>query len=141
VESLFGDAAIKDAEIMIFSAEGEFVKATNTDRTGSYFFRLAYDQVMHVTYQMKGFVSKTIIFDTNSVPMEERDAGFAANVDVKLFEPIPEEDLSFPSDPMGRSAFDPATLNFKWDLLIMVPIKERLDAIIHRHIQRQRARS
>jgi hypothetical protein len=141
VESLFGDAAINGAEIIVRSPSGEQLSVTKTDRKGSYFFRLAYDQIVHVTYQMQGFVSKKIIFDTNSVPVQERDPGFAANVDVKLFEPIPEEDLSFLSEPMGRSAFDPATLNFKWDLQVTMPVKERLDAIIHRHIQRQRAGS
>lgn len=139
VETLFGDHPLKDTEIMIFSEKNELIRATNADRNGNYFFRLEYDRVALVTYQLKGFVSKTIVFDTHAVPLNEQADGFAANVDVKLFEPIPGEDLSFLQEPMGRSAFDPETINFRWDLAVTMPVKERLDAIIQRHIERQRA--
>jgi hypothetical protein len=107
-----------------------------TNAFGFYVFTLGYDRVFRLTYSAEGTVSKTIVIDLMNIPEEHRLRGFGMNVDMRLFAPIPGEDLSFLEQPMGRSRFVPESGAIDWDHSVSSPVIQRLDEIMQRNRKR-----
>lgn len=104
-----------------------------TDRYGYYVMVLPHDAVYRLEFSGPGMVSKRVDVDVTSIPEDVQTTGFRATVDIRLFNEMPGEDLSFLDEPMGRMNYDAATRNMVWDMSISKPVMERLDEILKRH--------
>jgi hypothetical protein len=107
-----------------------------TNAFGFYVYTLGYDRVFRLTYSAEGTISKTIVIDLMNIPEEDRPGGFGMNVDMRLFAPIPGEDLSFLEQPMGRSRYVPERGLIDWDHSVSTPVIQRLDEIMQRNRKR-----
>lgn len=124
-------AKIVGAEVSIrLDEEQAPTEVLRTDAFGFYAYPFQYDTVYHLTYSYADRVSKTLTLDLRNIPLADREVGFGSNLDVRLFPPIPGEDLSFLDQPIGRMRYNPALLNLEWDMAITAPILERIDAIL-----------
>ena len=124
---------IAGAEVSI-NVEGEDAERAmlRTDVFGFYSYNLAFDKTYRITYVSDSMVRKTLTLDLHDVPQENRQPGYSAYVAVRLFAPIPDEDLSFLEQPVGRLSYNKDNQTVEWDLQYTAPLMERLDAILAR---------
>jgi hypothetical protein len=104
-----------------------------TDPLGFYAIVVPYSGTYRLDFGRDGLVHKRVVVDPSSVPMDKHPGGFRANVDIRLFAPIPSEDLSFLESPIGRLSYSSAEENMVWDMSLSRPILERLNGILERH--------
>ncbi len=104
-----------------------------TDNYGYYVMVLPHDAVYRMEFSKSGMVAKRVDVDVTSIPEEVQTTGFRATVDIRLFNDLPDEDLSFLQEPMGRMKYDQVSRNMVWDMAISKPVMERLDVILKRH--------
>lgn len=124
---------IAGAEVSIIVEGDDAERAMlRTDVFGFYSYHLAYDKTYRITYASDSMVRKTLTIDLHDVPQENRQPGYDAYITVRLFAPIPDEDLSFLEQPVGRLSYNKEHQNMEWDLQYTAPLMERLDAILAR---------
>ncbi len=125
-------AGLEGATVRMNSDQG-FSTELITDENGYYATNLPYDHVIDIAYTHPDKVSKRVQLDLRNIPEADRVSGFRAVVDMRLFAPLPGEDLSFLAEPIGISRYDPATRNMAWDLSVSKPLLTRQEEILRRH--------
>jgi len=133
----WSDAGIADGEINIMRLDipGE-EKVIRTNEFGFYAFTLGYDRIIHLRYTAVGMVPKILVLDLLGISKSDREGGYGTNIDVRLFEPIPGEDLSFLEKPMGRARYVAESGRLDWDHSVSTPIIRQLDEILRRNRKR-----
>jgi hypothetical protein len=133
----YSDVGIADGEIHIIRPDmPDEVTTIRTNEFGFYAFTLGYDRIVHLRYAARGMVAKTVILDLMGIPEVDREGGYGTNIDVRLFEPIPGEDLSFLEKPMGRARYVAEEGRLDWDHSVSTPIIQQLDEILRRNRKR-----
>jgi hypothetical protein len=131
------DVGIADGEIHIMRPDmPDEVTTIRTNEFGFYAFTLGYDRIVHLRYAAPGMVAKTVILDLMGIPEVDREGGYGTNIDVRLFEPIPGEDLSFLEKPMGHARYVAEEGRLDWDHTVSTPIIQQLDEILRRNRKR-----
>jgi hypothetical protein len=86
-----------------------------------------------ISFSRPDLVGKRLLIHPNTIPAGAHEPGFRANVDIRLFAPIPAEDLSFLQEPIGILVYDAGQENMGWDMDYSGPLLQRLNTILQRH--------
>lgn len=131
VKDMRDDRPLDHVEVR-FTAEGRTDTVITTDTKGYYELERDYDLPFRIAYSAADKVTKIVEVDPRTVPEKERKQGFVVWVDITLFAPIPDADLGFLSEPIGRAAYDPKSRTINWDMQYSLPLMERLNAILEK---------
>ena len=129
LKDLRDDRAIGNAQVRFTPDSGADSLAV-TDDKGYYEMKMSFDQPFRVTYAAEGKVAKIVEVDPRTVPQKERKQGFVVWIDITLFAPVPDADLSFLAEPIGRAAYDEESRTISWDMEYSLPRMERLNKIL-----------
>ncbi len=123
-DNLFIYGALKDyysaqkldsATVTVFK-DGALHSSFTTNASGKFEFELGYGYEYKFLFEKPDMVGKSVVINTSGVPIDEQEAGMAMNVEIALFNHIPEIDYSILQQPTGKCKYDPATNALAWDL-------------------------
>ena len=84
------------------------------------------DHLYKIEFSAPGYVSKHVIIDARSIPIEEQLGGFDMDIDITLFKRIEGLDYSILDTPVGVSRYDPFVYAIAWD---PIPVRRTQDEL------------
>lgn len=119
--SLFGVMAdyhskrpVKSGKVTISNEKNE-VRMIPVDSVGGWIDLLPCDHLYKIQFTAPGYVTKHIVIDARSIPLEDQLGGFSMDVDITLFKAIDGVDYEILEKPVGISRYDPYTYSIAWD--------------------------
>lgn len=86
-----------------------------TKRDGLYGFRLDKDAYYHLTFSKKGLITKRVDIDAMEVPQFPDVPFYDMDIQMTMFDTIPDFDFSLFRSPLGIASFKKSTRNMSWD--------------------------
>ncbi len=106
---------ISGVDVKVFQKGNEIHFGRSVD-DGSFYFRLNLNEVYEVVIGRAGLVTKRFIFDTEIPDSEPSNEEFFFPLQLDLFPPLEEVDMSLLDEPMALIEFDPVNKIFSFDL-------------------------
>ena len=120
------DLSISDAKILI-KKDGKSFKIEKSDNNGEFDFRLDLDYKYELYFSKKGFVTKWIVIDTQSIPEADKEGGFDMKIDMSLFQKRKNLDASCLQKPIGIMHYYSENNALDWDFSHTENIKGELN--------------
>ncbi len=97
------------------TSEDNEVRILKVDSMGGWIDLIPCDHLYKIEFSAPGYVSKHVIIDARSIPLEEQLGGFSMDIDITLFREIQGIDFSLLEKPVGISKYDPYVYAMAWD--------------------------
>lgn len=97
------------------SSEEKEVRNLKVDSMGGWIDLIPCDHLYKIEFSAPGYISKHVIIDARSIPLEEQLGGFSMDIDITLFRKIDGIDFSLFEKPVGVSKYDPYVYAIAWD--------------------------
>ena len=114
VTEYFSGDPIKGALVRVLKAGQNDVQAT-TKGDGFYAFTLERGWKYEVWFSKKDMVTKYVVVDTREVPAYPDVPFYDMDLQMTLFNWVPDLDFSVFEDPLGRAAYKESVHNMSWD--------------------------
>lgn len=118
-----------DVHVTTVPPDTTFDLRATTDRYGTYLIALPFGPTYDLDFGRPGLVHKRVRIDTRKASSD----GLRAVLDIRLFAPLPDEDLAFLEEPIGRMTYNTGSKSMEWDMAYSRPLLDRLNAILERH--------
>ena len=115
--------------VTVFKNGGKLMEVISNG-SGKYEVNLDYGSDYKLVYSKPGLVSKNLQIDTRNVPEEERVGGHGMNIDMTMFNDIPEVDFSVLNNPIGKAKFYSDKNDIGWDLDYTATIQNEVNRLI-----------
>jgi len=87
-----------------------------TTARGRYDLELTEEKIYWIRYDAPGKVGKRIEVDMRGASLSQVEGGYGMNIEMTLFDSLPDVDFSILKEPIGRCRFDAGKNEFAWDL-------------------------
>ncbi len=105
---------IKSGNVTISNEKNE-VRMIPVDSMGGWIDLIPCDHIYKIKFTAPGYVTKHIVIDARSIPLEDQLGGFSMDIDITLFTAIDGVDYEILEKPVGISRYDPYTYSIAWD--------------------------
>ncbi|MDF1672331.1 MAG: hypothetical protein P1U41_02435, partial [Vicingaceae bacterium] len=139
VTDYFTEDALPGISVKLMS-NGSYVNNVITDGKGGYEFYLDFEKNYTVLYEKAGYESKKIEISTKGVPPDNRKKLADLFVEMTLFKKDKDLNVSFLSNPIGKSKYDSRTGEIDWDMGYTAPISGKLNGILTSFVEQKKAR-
>lgn len=113
---LYGGAPLSDVLVEVDFADGsKHIGNVVTKRNGEYQFELDKGYHYAVRYSKTGYISKLLEIDMRMIPDTPDVPFYDMDVQMVMFESIPDIDFSFFKDPIGISEYKNSVRTMSWE--------------------------
>lgn len=116
VTDVYGGAPLPDVLVEVDFKDGtKHLHNLVTKRNGEYQFELDKGYAYSIRYSKTGYVSKSLELDMTMIPDTPDVPFYDMDVQMILFEAIPDIDLSFFTEPVGRAEYKESVRTMSWE--------------------------
>jgi hypothetical protein len=138
VKDYFSSKKLDNVTVSVYK-NGALLTEVRANASGKYELNLDYGADYKLVYSRPGMVSKIIAMDTRNVPEEDRLGGHGFNLEMTLFNDIPDVDFSILQQPIGKAKYDPAKGEVTWDLAYTEQIRNEINRLMKEYADKQKA--
>ncbi len=129
VKDYFSAKKIDGVTVTVYK-NGAKLTDIHTNASGKYDVNLDYGADYKLVYSKPGMVSKIISLDTRNVPEEERLGGHGFNLEMTLFNDMPDVDFSILQQPIGKAKYDAVKGEVTWDFAYTEQIRNEVNRLM-----------
>ncbi len=122
------------------TSNGVYVTNVVSDSKGEYELLLDYENEYVILYEKANFEPKKVVVNTKGIPPDKRNKVNDLEVEMTLFQKHKDLNVSFLSEPIGKTRYDAKTNDFGWDMGYTAPIAQKLNQILVDFQQNQKKR-
>jgi hypothetical protein len=138
VKDYFSSKKLDNVTVSVYK-NGALLTEVRANASGKYELNLDYGADYKLVYSRPGMVSKIIAMDTRNVPEEDRLGGHGFNLEMTLFNDIPDVDFSILQQPIGKAKYDPAKGEVTWDLAYTEQIRNEINRLMKEYADKQKS--
>lgn len=101
--------------VTTITSEENDVRTLAVDSFGGWIDLIPCDHLYKLEFSAPGYVSKHVIIDARSIPLEEQLGGFSMDIDITLFRELDGIDFSLLQKPVGVSKYESFVYAIAWD--------------------------
>lgn len=111
---------------VIISNELNEVRTIPVDSMGGWIELIPCDHLYRVDFTADGYVTKHVVIDARSIPLEDQLGGFSMDIDITLFKAIDGVDYELLEKPIGVSRYDTYSYSIAWDQDQVVRMQDKM---------------
>lgn len=137
VKDYYSSKKIDGVTVTVYK-NGSKLMDVRTNASGKYDVNLDYGADYKLVYSKDGLVSKSIAMDTRNVPEEDRLGGHGFNLEMTLFNDIPDVDFAVLEQPIGKAKYYPDKGEVAWDIAYTEQIRSEVNRLMKEYDDRQK---
>jgi hypothetical protein len=138
VKDQYTSKKLEDVLVTIYKNGGK-LQEVKSNANGKYEFTLDYGADYKIVYSRGGWVSKNYTVDTRNVPEEQRVGGEGMNVEMTMFQELPDMDFSILQQPIGKAKYTPEKSGLDWDWEYTASVQNEVNRLIKEYNDRKKA--